>query len=96
MGGLIRSGEAVPIKQSVGQRFTFPQQETRLKEGARPAIGYDEDGSIATAALHDFDAAAGSLTLKIGKAKADLLASVTALHPETPLNTKPIQDAIRR
>ncbi len=94
VGGLIRTGAAAPIKQSIGQRFTFPQQETRLKEGARPAIGYDEEGFIATAVLHDFDAAARSLTLKIGKAKADLLTSVTALHPELPLNTTPIQDAI--
>ncbi|MGR3394316.1 MAG: TM0106 family RecB-like putative nuclease [Pseudooceanicola nanhaiensis] len=94
VGGLVRAGQPVPIKQSVGQRFTFPKQETRLKEGARPAIGYDEDGFIATAALHEFDAAAGTLMLKIGKAKADLLATVSALHPELPLNTKPIQDAI--
>ena len=95
VGGMVRSGGALAIKQSVGQRFTFPQQETRLKEGARPAIGYDEDGFITTAALHEFDAAAGTLTLKIGKAKAGLLENVTALHPEKPLNTGPIQDAIR-
>ncbi|WP_175459261.1 TM0106 family RecB-like putative nuclease [Mameliella alba] len=95
LGGLIRAGQPVPIKQSVGQRFTFPKQETRLKEGARPAIGYDENGFIATAVLHEFDAAAGTLTLKIGKPKAGLLENVTALHPETPLNTGPIQDAIR-
>ncbi len=35
LGGLIRTGAAVRTKQSIGQRFTFPQQETRLKEGDR-------------------------------------------------------------
>ena len=94
VGGLIPTGPGISIKQSTGQRFTFPPQETRLKPGATPAIGYGEDGFIATATLHEFDVTAGELTLKIGKARAGLLASVRALHPGKPLKTEVIQNAI--
>lgn len=94
VGGLVPKGPAVPIKQSIGQRFTFPPQETRLKSGAAPSIGYDEDGFIATATLHEFESTTGEMTLKIGKAKANILQGVTALHPQKPLNTQPIRNAI--
>jgi len=94
VGGLVPTGPAMKIKRSIGQCFHFPPQETRLKPGATPAIGYNDDGFIVTATLHEFDAIAGSLTLKIGKAKADLLGAVTGLHPEMSLNTQPIRDAI--
>jgi uncharacterized protein len=95
IGGLVPLGPAEPIKQSMMRRFAFPPQETRLKAGSRPALGYGEDGFIAICTLEDLDHEAGELTLKIGKAKAGLLEIASGVHPERPLKTDVIEQAIR-
>lgn len=98
IGGLTPVGAPEPVKKSMVQRFSFPPQETRHKAGdkSRPVVGYTEDGRFQTMNLHRLDAEGGELALKIGNTSAHLLENVTALHPERPLGTQAIREAIQR
>ncbi|MBW0157613.1 TM0106 family RecB-like putative nuclease [Sedimentimonas flavescens] len=96
VGGLTLIGAPEAVKSSKMQRYAFPPQETRLRVGAMPTVGYNDAGFIQTMTLIEFDAEAGELALKIGNKSAHLLAEVTGLHPGTPLNTKAIRAAILR
>ncbi|GAB4275514.1 MAG: TM0106 family RecB-like putative nuclease [Pararhodobacter sp.] len=93
LGGLVATGPAEPVKRSVRRAYRFPPQETKLRAGQRPNVP-DEDG-FASVALEEFDATAGRLVLKVGAAKAHVLADRLTLHPPAPIDARVIAEALR-
>ncbi len=93
LGGLEAIGPPEPVKRSVRREYRFPPQETKLRSGQRPNVP-DEEG-FASVALEAFDAPAGRLVLKVGAAKADVLADRLTLHPPGPVKTEVIARALR-
>ncbi len=92
LGGLEAIGPAEPVKQSMRRAYRFPPQETKLRAGQRPNVP-DEEG-FASVALEAFDATAGRLVLKVGAARAHVLADRLTLHPPSPINTGVIAEAL--
>lgn len=95
LAGLEAVGEAEPVKRSMARTYRFPQQETKLR-GGRSATVPVLDGPPATISITELDRTACEITLKIGTAKAHLLADRLTLHPDWPLNTDVIATALRR
>ncbi len=93
LGGLEATGPAEQVKRSVRREYRFPPQETKLRSGQRPNVP-TADG-FASVALEDFDATLGQLALKIGAAKAHVLADRLTLHPPAPIDTGVIAGALR-
>ena len=92
LGGLEATGPAEPVKRSMRRAYHFPPQETKLRSGQRPNVP-DEEG-FASVALEEFDATAGRLVLKVGAARAHVLADRLTLHPPSPINTGVIAEAL--
>lgn len=95
LAGLEPIGPAEPVKSSFARRFRFPEQETKLTVGGQPVVSYGEEGGFVTMNIVDFDPKAREVVLKIGKARTHLLEHVTALHPQKPLDSRKIEEAIR-
>jgi len=93
LAGLVATGPAEPIKRSVQRTYRFPEQETKLRAGRKATIP-TEDG-MATISVTELDRAARRITLKIGMAKAEFLADHLTLHPDKPISTAIIADALR-
>ncbi len=93
LGGLEAVGPAVPIKQSMARTYRFPLQETKLRDGKKASIPTPE--GFTGVNIEAFDRKAREVTLKIGKARADLLAERLTLHPDKPIDTKVIAAARR-
>jgi uncharacterized protein len=93
LGGLVAKGPGEPIKQSIRRTYEFPVQETKLRSGKSPTI-HAPDGFTA-ATIESFDLRNREVTLKLGKARAELLRDEMTLHPEKPINTAVIADALR-
>ena len=94
LAALVPIGAVEPIARSFKRRFRFSTQETKLRAGKQPVVGYGAEGGIETIGIVDLDPDAQEVVLKIGAAKAHLLDRVTALHPEKPISTKVIEEAI--
>lgn len=94
LAGLQAVGAAEPVKRSMARTYRFPQQETKLR-GGRSATVPVLDGPPATISITDLDRTAREITLKTGAAKAHLLTDRLTLHPDWPLDTKVIADALR-
>ena len=93
LGGLVAVGPGVPVKKSIARTYQFPPQETKLRGGKRAAIPtIDGHTTIAVEAL---DRRKREVTLKIGTARADLLADEMSLHPEPPIKTDVIAAAVQ-
>lgn len=93
LGGLEAVGPAVPIKQSMARTYRFPVQETKLRDGKKASIPTPE--GFTSVNIEAFDRKSREVTLKIGKARADLLAERLTLHPDKPIDTKVIAAALR-
>lgn len=93
LAGLEAEGPPEAVKRSVLRRYRFPPQETKLRPGQRPSVPMPE-GGFTSIALEEFDPRAGRLALKIGTARAEVLAERLTLHPPGPVGTKVIEAAI--
>ena len=94
LAGLEAVGPAEQIKRSMARTYRFPQQETKLR-GGRNATVPVVDGAPATVSIQDMDRTAREITVKAGHAKAHLLTDRLTLHPDWPLDPKPIPGALR-
>lgn len=93
MGGLVAVGGLEPVKQSVQRRYRYPAQETKLRVGKKPTVPAPEGLAVVTIA--DLDRARREVVLKVGKARAELLADRLTLHPEKPIGTDVLAEAMR-
>jgi len=93
LAGLEAMGPSEPVKRSVQRSYGFPEQETKLRSGRKATIP-TPDG-MATINVTELDRSARKITLKIGAAKANLLADHLTLHPDKPISTTVIADALR-
>ena len=94
LGGLEAMGPAEPVKQSFARRYRFPRQETKIRAGHRVTVP-DPEGLMGSVTVEEMDLWRCEVVLKVGKAKAHLLADRLSLHPGSPIDTKPIRDGLR-
>ncbi|MBU2957819.1 TM0106 family RecB-like putative nuclease [Paracoccus sp. 1_MG-2023] len=94
LGGLRATGPAEPVARSVRRSYRFPWQDSKLRAGSKASIP-DPEGGIASVTIEDLDRRNRIVTLKIGKARAHLLADRMGLHPDRPISTDVIADAVR-
>jgi uncharacterized protein len=92
LAGLRATGRPFPVKRSTARRYRYPPQETKLREGGTASIPTPE--GIATVTVEEMDLAQGLITMKVGNARAELLAGRLNLHPNPPLNTVVISVAL--
>jgi uncharacterized protein len=93
LGGLVATGPAEPIKRSVQRSYRFPAQESKLRGGKKASIPTPE--GFTSVSIEEFDRTGRTITLKIGAARADLLADRLTLHPDKPINADVIASALR-
>jgi len=93
LGGLVATGPAEPIKRSVQRSYRFPAQESKLRGGKKASIPTPE--GFTSVSIEEFDRTRRTITLKIGAARADLLADRLTLHPDKPINADVIASALR-
>jgi uncharacterized protein len=94
LAGLEAKGPLEPVKQSVARRYRFPQQDTKLREGKRATVPV-LDGIPTSVGIEALDLRAREIMVKVGKARADLLAERLTLHPDWPIKTGVIAEAMR-
>ena len=94
LAGLEAIGPPEPVKRSVRRAYRFPPQETKLRAGRKATVPV-LDGSPATVNIETMDPVAGEIILKVGVAKAHLLDDRLTLHPDWPVNTDVIAQAVR-
>jgi predicted RecB family nuclease len=92
MGGLEAVGPPEQVQRSVTRIYSYPPQETKLRAGKSPVIP-TTDG-FAAVKVEDIDRRARLITLKIGSARKDLLTDRLTLHPEKPISTDTIAQAL--
>ena len=93
LGGLVATGSAEPVKRSVQRSYRFPAQESKLRGGKKASIPTLE--GFTSVSIEAFDRTGRTITLKIGAARADLLADRLTLHPDKPINADVIASALR-
>lgn len=93
MGGLFAVGGLEPVDRSVQRRYRYPAQETKLRVGKKPTVPAPEGLAVVT--ITDLDRARREVVLKVGKARAELLADRLTLHPEKPIGTDVLAEAMR-
>lgn len=94
LGGLEALGPAEPIKRSYMRRYTYPEQETKLRRGKQATVPAF-DGPPTTVGIESIDRRAREITIKVGAKKVDLLTERMTLHPDWPIKTDVISDALR-
>ncbi|MEY8880962.1 TM0106 family RecB-like putative nuclease [Donghicola sp. XS_ASV15] len=94
LGLLTAIGPVEQIKRSFGRSYSYPAQETKLREGSSVTIP-NFDGPPAKAIITDFDRKARRVTIKVGPGKDDLLEDRLNLGPDWPLNTSGLAAALR-
>lgn len=92
LAGLVANGPGVPVKRSVARSYTFPPQESKLRAGKRATVP-DSDGPPVSVSVEEM-ALSGTITLKVGEKRAHVLADRLTLHPDWPLSTAVIADAL--
>jgi uncharacterized protein len=92
LGGLVATGPAEPIKRSVQRSYRFPAQESKLRGGKKASIPTPE--GFTSVSIEEFDRTGRTITLRIGAARADLLADRLTLHPDKPINADVIASAL--
>jgi uncharacterized protein len=93
LGGLGATGPTEPIKRSVQRSYRFPAQDSKLRGGKKASIPTPE--GFTSVSIEAFDRTGRTITLKIGAARADLLADRLTLHPDKPINADVIASAVR-
>ena len=94
LAGLEATGPAVPVKRSLARTYRFPLQETKLRAGKKATVPV-LDRPPTTVNIDAFNPTEREITIKVGNAKASLLADRLTLHPDWPLNTDVISGALR-
>ena len=92
LAGLAALGPCRPVARSQERDYRYPPQETKIREGGRACVVTPE--GFASVSVSRLDRQARTVTLKIGNAKAHLLADGLVLHPDAPLDTQVIADAL--
>ncbi len=94
LAGLEAVGPAVSIKRSMARTYTFPPQDTKLRAGKSATVPVF-DGVPASVNVDALDRTARQVVVKVGNAKAHLLADCLTLHPDWPLSTDVLAAAVR-
>jgi predicted RecB family nuclease len=92
MGGLEAVGPPTPVQLSFARTYSYPPQETKLRAGKSPVI--PTPNGFTSVRVEKIDRIARLITLKIGAARKDLLADRLTLHPEKPISTDVIAQAL--
>lgn len=94
LAGLEAVGPVEPVKRSFARSYRFPLQETKLRPGKGATVPVF-DGPPVSVSITDMDRKARQVTVKVGPGKDHLLADRVNLHPDWPLDPKPIPGALR-
>lgn len=94
LAGLEACGPIEPIKRSFQREYRFPAQETKLRSGKRACIPV-ADGLPKSVSVVDMDRRRRRVTIKVGPNKGDWLSDRLTLHPDWPLRTDVIAQALR-
>ena len=94
LAGLEAIGPIEPIKRSFARSYRFPLQETKLRPGKGATVPVF-DGLPISVSITDMDRKARQVTVKAGPGKDHLLGDRVNLHPDWPLDPKPIPGALR-
>jgi len=94
LGGLIPDGPIEPVKKSFARRFRFPPQETKMRASDKQNATVPFIDGFVGATITKLDRKTGSVEVKVGPGKEDILTDLVSLHPAPPLYTKTIRGAI--
>lgn len=94
LAGLEAIGPIEPVKRSFARSYRFPLQETKLRPGKGATVPVF-DGPPISVSITDMDRKARQVTVKAGPGKDHLLCDRVNLHPDWPLDPKPIPGALR-
>ncbi|MBT9385236.1 AAA family ATPase [Pseudooceanicola sp. CBS1P-1] len=93
LGGLVALGPAEPVKRSVRRHYRYPAQESRMRPGSGASLPQAE--GMASVTIEALDRWRREVTLKVGAARAGLLADRLDLHPDRPVNAGVLASALR-
>lgn len=93
LAGLQAIGPVEPIKRSAQRRYRFAPQETKLRAGKSATVASDA-GPPASVQIAGLDRATGEVVVKTGLGKAHLLRERLDLHPDWPLRTEGLAEAL--
>lgn len=94
LAGLEAIGPVEPVKRSFARSYHFPLQETKLRPGKGATVPVF-DGPPISVSITDMDRRRRQVTVKAGPGKDHLLGDRVNLHPDWPLDPKPIPGALR-
>lgn len=94
LGGLEARGSVETVKRSFVRRYTYPEQETKLRTGKKATVPVF-DSPPTTVGIESMDRRAREITVKAGPGKAELLTDRLTLHPDWPIQTGVIAGALR-
>ncbi|OJF90785.1 nuclease [Rhizobium sp. 58] len=94
LAGLEAIGPVEPVKRSYARSYNFPLQETKLRAGKGATVPVF-DGPPISVSITDMDRRLRQITVKAGPGKDYLLGDRVNLHPDWPLDPKPIPGALR-
>lgn len=94
LAGLEAIGPVEPVKRSYARSYRFPVQETKLRPGKGATVPVFDGPSISVS-ITDMDRRLRQITVKSGPGKDHLLSDRVNLHPDWPLDPKPIPGALR-
>jgi len=94
LAGLEAIDPAESVKRSVLRRYRFPLQDTKLRAGRKATVPVI-DGPPTSVSIEDFDRNERIIVVKVGAAKRNILTDRLTLHPDWPLNTGVLSDALR-
>jgi predicted RecB family nuclease len=94
LAGLEAIGPVEPVKRSFARSYRFPLQETKLRPGKGATVPVF-DGPPISVSITGMDRRARQVTVKAGPGKYHLLGDRVNLHPDWPLDPKPIPGALR-
>ena len=94
LAGLDAIGPVEPVKRSYSRSYSFPLQETKLRPGKGATIPVFDAPPISVS-ITNMDRRLRQITVKAGPGKDHLLSDRLNLHPDWPLDPKPIPGALR-
>lgn len=94
LAGLEAIGPVEPVKRSYSRSYNFPLQETKVRPGKGATVPVF-DGPPISVSITEMDRRLRQITVKAGPGKDHLLSDRVNLHPDWPLDPKPIPGALR-
>ncbi|WP_199725281.1 DEAD/DEAH box helicase [Gemmobacter lutimaris] len=94
LAGLEAIGPIEPVKRSFARSYRFPLQETKLRPGKSATVPVF-DGPPISVSITEMDRKRRQVTVRAGPGKDHLLGNRVNLHPDWPLDPKPILGALR-